>query len=43
MATAVVTIGAGVALATSGSGITSTNISVGPFDNIRVHTMVDPH
>jgi quercetin dioxygenase-like cupin family protein len=43
IATAVVTVGAGVALATSGSGITSTNISVGLFDAIRVHTDADGH
>ena len=35
--------GAGAALATPGSGITSTNISVGRFDAIHVATRVDHH
>jgi quercetin dioxygenase-like cupin family protein len=44
IAAAIATIGtAGVALATSGSGITTTNISVGLFDDIRVRTNADGH
>lgn len=35
--------GAGAALATPGSGIVSTNISVGNFDPLRVRTHVDGH
>jgi hypothetical protein len=34
---------AGVALATMGSGITTTNISVARFDDIRARTHVDGH
>ncbi len=34
---------AGVVLATAGSGITSTNISVGTFDDIQLKTHVDGH
>lgn len=44
VATAIVTLGtASVALATQGSGITSTNISVGLFEAIDVKTHVDGH
>lgn len=33
----------GVVLATPGSGLTTTNVSVGRFDEIAVHTHVDGH
>jgi quercetin dioxygenase-like cupin family protein len=41
--TAVTLASAGVALATPGSGITSTNLSVGLFDDLRIKTHVGDH
>jgi hypothetical protein len=41
--TAVSLASAGVALATTGSGITSTNLSVGLFEDLRVKTHVGGH
>jgi len=44
LAAAILAIGVtGVALATTGSGISTTNISVGLFDDIRVKSHLDGH
>lgn len=36
-------VGAGVALATPGTGVTTSNVSVGRFNEIGAHTHVDTH